>query len=44
MPMTLNSPTDNFGNSLKAERVRATRYRTRQEAASDLFEYIERSV
>jgi hypothetical protein len=32
---------DNFFNSLKNERVHATRYRTHQEAMADLFEYIE---
>jgi putative transposase len=30
-----------FFNSLKNERVHGTRYRTREEATADLFEYIE---
>ncbi|WP_152650108.1 IS3-like element ISBps1 family transposase [Burkholderia pseudomallei] len=36
-----NAPTESFFNSLKNERVHATRYRTHREAAADLFEYIE---
>jgi putative transposase len=36
-----NAPTESFFNSLKNERVHATRYRTHQDATSDLFEYIE---
>jgi len=36
-----NAPTESFFNSLKNERVHATRYRTHQEAMADLFEYIE---
>jgi len=36
-----NAPTESFFNSLKNERVHATRYRTHQEAKADLFEYIE---
>ncbi|CAE6860215.1 IS3 family transposase ISRso8 [Paraburkholderia nemoris] len=36
-----NAPTESFFNSLKNERVHATRYRTHQDAAADLFEYIE---
>uniref|UniRef100_UPI000572523C IS3 family transposase n=1 Tax=Burkholderia pseudomallei TaxID=28450 RepID=UPI000572523C len=35
-----NAPTESF-NSLKSERVHATRYRTHREAAANLFEYIE---
>ena len=35
------APTESFFNSLKNERVHATRYRTHQEAKADLFEYIE---
>ncbi len=36
-----NAPTESFFNSLKNERVHATRYRTHQEAKADLFEYVE---
>jgi putative transposase len=36
-----NAPTESFFNSLKNERVHGQRYRTRQEATADLFEYIE---
>jgi putative transposase len=36
-----NAPTESFFNSLKNERVHATRYRTHQDATSDLFEYNE---
>ena len=36
-----NAPTESFFNSLKNERVHAQRYRTRQAAIADLFEYIE---
>ena len=36
-----NAPTESFFNSLKNERVHATRYRTHQEAKTYLFEYIE---
>lgn len=36
-----NAPTESFFNSLKNERVHAARYRTRQDAKADLFEYIE---
>jgi putative transposase len=36
-----NAPTESFFNSLKNERVHATRYSTRDEAISDLFAYIE---
>lgn len=36
-----NAPTESFFNSLKNERVHATRYLTHQDATSDLFEYIE---
>jgi putative transposase len=36
-----NAPTESFFNSLKNERVHATRYRTHQDAKTDLFEYIE---
>jgi putative transposase len=36
-----NAPTESFFNSLKNERVHATRYRTHQDAIADLFEYIE---
>lgn len=36
-----NAPTESFFNSLKNERVHATRYRTHQEAKADLFEYME---
>ena len=36
-----NAPTESFFNSLKNERVHGTRYRTREEAETDLFDYIE---
>ena len=36
-----NAPTESFFNSLKNERVHGTRYDTRADAESDLFEYIE---
>jgi putative transposase len=36
-----NAPTESFFNSLKNERVHGERYRTRQAAIADLFEYIE---
>jgi putative transposase len=36
-----NAPTESFFNSLKNERVHDQRYRTRQEAIADVFEYIE---
>ena len=36
-----NAPTESFFNSLKNERVHGTRYATREEATTDLFEYIE---
>ena len=36
-----NAPTESFFNSLKNERVHGTRYRTREAAIADLFEYIE---
>ena len=36
-----NAPTESFFNSLKNERVHGQRYRTRQGAIADLFEYIE---
>jgi putative transposase len=36
-----NAPTESFFNSLKNERVHGQRYRTRQAAITDLFEYIE---
>lgn len=35
-----NAPTESFFNSLKNERVDGTRYPTRAEAETDLFEYI----
>ena len=35
-----NAPTESFFNSLKNERVHATRYPTRAHATADLFEYI----
>jgi len=35
-----NAPTESFFNSLKNERVHGVRYATRDEAASDLFQYI----
>ncbi|WP_244145204.1 IS3 family transposase [Paraburkholderia tuberum] len=36
-----HAPTESFFNSLKNERVHATRYRTHQDAKADLFEYVE---
>ncbi len=36
-----NAPAESFFNSLKNERVHGTRYATRQEAITDLFDYIE---
>lgn len=36
-----NAPTESFFNSLKNERVHGARYETREQAESDLFEYIE---
>jgi putative transposase len=36
-----NAPTESFFNSLKNERVHGRRYRTRDEARADMFEYIE---
>jgi putative transposase len=36
-----NAPTESFFNSLKNERVHGKRYRTREEARADVFEYIE---
>ncbi len=36
-----NAPTESFFNSLKNERVHGARYTTRDEAITDLFEYIE---
>ena len=36
-----NAPTESFFNSLKNERVHGTRYRTKDEAKADLFDYIE---
>lgn len=35
-----NAPTESFFNSLKNERVHGARYRTREEATADLFQYI----
>jgi len=36
-----NAPTESFFNSLKNERVHGTRYSTRADAMTDLFDYIE---
>ena len=36
-----NAPTESFFNSLKNERVHGQRYRTREQAIADVFEYIE---
>ena len=36
-----NAPTESFFNNLKNERVHGQRYRTRQQAIADLFEYSE---
>lgn len=35
-----NAPTESFFNSLKNERVHGTRYKTREAAEADLFDYI----
>ena len=37
-----NSAMESFFSSLKSERVHRSRYRTRDEARSDIFDYIER--
>jgi len=36
-----NAPTESFFNRMKNERVHGTRYETRSEATTDLFDYIE---
>ena len=36
-----NATSESFFNSLKNERVHGSRYETRDEARSDLFDYIE---
>jgi putative transposase len=36
-----NAPTESFFNSLKNERVHGQRYRSREQAKADVFEYIE---
>lgn len=36
-----NAPTESFFNSLKNERVHGQRYRTREQARAEVFEYIE---
>jgi putative transposase len=36
-----NAPAESFFNSLKNERVHGIRYSTRDEARTDLFDYIE---
>jgi putative transposase len=36
-----NAPTESFFNSLKNERVHGARYRTRDEARADVFDYVE---
>jgi len=36
-----NVPTESFFNSLKNERVHGTRYGTRAQAETDVFDYIE---
>jgi len=36
-----NAPVESFFGTLKTERVRRRRYRTRSEAKRDLFQYIE---
>ena len=36
-----NAPTESFFNSLKNERVHGRRYATREQAITDLFDYIE---
>jgi len=36
-----NAPTESFFNSLKNERVHGTRYRTKDEAKADLFDYMK---
>jgi len=37
-----NAAVESFFSLLKRERVNRTRYRTREEARSDVFDYIER--
>jgi putative transposase len=37
-----NSVMESFFSSFKSERVHRSRYRTRDEARSDIFDYIER--
>jgi len=37
-----NSAMESFFSSMKSERVHRSRYRTRDEARSDIFDYIER--
>jgi putative transposase len=37
-----NSAMESFFSSLKTERVHRCRYRTRDEARADVFDYIER--
>ena len=37
-----NSTVESFFSSMKSERVNRHRYRTRDEARSDIFDYIER--
>ena len=36
-----NAPTESFFNSLKNERMHGTRYRAKEDAMTDLFDYIE---
>mgnify|MGYP000857513248 CR=1 FL=1 len=38
--VSVNAPTESFFNSLENERVHGTSYATRNEATSDLFQYI----
>jgi putative transposase len=37
-----NSAMESFFSSLKSERVHRSRYRTRDEARADIFDYVER--
>jgi putative transposase len=36
-----NAPSESFFNSLKNERVHGAKYRTREQAKADIFEYVE---
>jgi putative transposase len=40
--MSLNAVMESFFSTLKIERVNRTRYRSREQAKADIFDYIER--